>query len=795
MTSRLLIALLLCPLAWGAAFTSKATGNWSAAGQTTWNEAGVPGNGDTVSIADTHTVTVDTDTTVGASTNGYYSYFSSIAITDGGSGYAGACTVVVGGVTPGTPNSGTQQGFSCAFTGGVLTSIALTLPRQLYAAASDQPDIVVKCGASACVPQPTLAPVWAQGVATAAIHLNKSGKLVLGAGWTLTVRGSILYTNASSGASTDALEFSAGSRLIFDPSAASALSDGSYPMYTFGADGTMGYRHLAGTACTAVAPCTLTSTGVAQLGNGFGRGQGVRFNHMAVSNMGDTVSPWLWSNPYSTTQTVDIQDSTLTNCGLLYGTANWDNNATFRIVGTTFAGTRPAYTAKVTFLNAIGTGVRDVSRNVFDKGVFDPAAPSAPRDLTMNDNYFAGSPNVNTTWAWASYQRNFLRVLTETGEMAAGDVWDTYYLADAELSNPHVLNHKKDLSTTLDGLIFGLADRNPGDSGELILLVSGNPTVPTQHYYNRIISLPSAAGYSWNEFMSIQQANWRVNLTHSNWLGGMPTGGFGMVQINEGSASAAGSIADFRSNIIHNPHLTGYVPGGTQAFMKVVTSSTTVTTEDVGSPANLDYNVGWHNALTQTACGAACPNQGNGYGGRWSATPGAHDIAADPQFADYQRTVELFDSKYLGNTASAWVSGQAYSLGDFVSASDATVYWGLAVNFRCAAAGGCTGTLKPGVPGTAWRADGWEWASLYRLRVANGSTYASTYPIGGLSASAPSTCTVTSGQTTLFCVMMAWIRQGYIPQNPKAWCAGHDGASVGAVDFCARGKAMMGAIQ
>lgn len=42
-----------------AAFTSKATGNWSAGGQTTWNEAGVPGMGDNVTVQSPHTVTVD----------------------------------------------------------------------------------------------------------------------------------------------------------------------------------------------------------------------------------------------------------------------------------------------------------------------------------------------------------------------------------------------------------------------------------------------------------------------------------------------------------------------------------------------------------------------------------------------------------------------------------------------------------------------------------------------------------------------------------------------------------------
>lgn len=48
-----------------AAFTSKATGNWSASGQTTWNETGVPGDGDTVTIAAGHVITVDDTRTVG----------------------------------------------------------------------------------------------------------------------------------------------------------------------------------------------------------------------------------------------------------------------------------------------------------------------------------------------------------------------------------------------------------------------------------------------------------------------------------------------------------------------------------------------------------------------------------------------------------------------------------------------------------------------------------------------------------------------------------------------------------
>ncbi len=48
-----------------ATFTSKADGNWNASGQTTWNESGVPGDGDTVTLS--HNVTITANVTVGSS--------------------------------------------------------------------------------------------------------------------------------------------------------------------------------------------------------------------------------------------------------------------------------------------------------------------------------------------------------------------------------------------------------------------------------------------------------------------------------------------------------------------------------------------------------------------------------------------------------------------------------------------------------------------------------------------------------------------------------------------------------
>ena len=89
-----------------ATFTSKAAGNWSASGQTTWNEVGVPGNGDTVTIS--HAITVDTNTTIGSSpgesaatkaidlTGATLTISSGVKLTLRGDMQIGAATFVIG---------------------------------------------------------------------------------------------------------------------------------------------------------------------------------------------------------------------------------------------------------------------------------------------------------------------------------------------------------------------------------------------------------------------------------------------------------------------------------------------------------------------------------------------------------------------------------------------------------------------------------------------------------------------------------------------------------------------------
>jgi hypothetical protein len=164
-------------------------------------------------------------------------------------------------------------------------------------------------------------------------------------------------------------------------------------------------------------------------------------------------------------------------------------------------------------------------------------------------------------------------------------------------------------------------------------------------------------------------------------------------------------------------------------------------------------------------------------------TPGYHDVDGEnPRFVDPTRKVESFDRKYLGKTLSPqWAGGTAYAYGDLVSNSHASVYQGEVFNFRCINPSGCTGLGGPGIYDTAWRTN-WEWASLYWLREL---TYQKTkYTDGAMGCSG---CSVVQA-------LNAWVRAGFVPENPRYWGTGHDGKDIGAVQIPAVRRMFAGAV-
>jgi hypothetical protein len=429
-------------------------------------------------------------------------------------------------------------------------------------------------------------------------------------------------------------------------------------------------------------------------------------------------------------------------------------------------------------------GAREIRNNVFDVSL--SRTQFYLPGFTVWGNYFGDSTITGGFAAWTTLRGNFMRYGSDWWPSSAsataltGDVKETYIFVDSDWGNPKPMISAPAVKGDLLGVIYGQAGTAMGppgvkDSGELFFNTS--PPAPTQYAVRGSIILPNMAGYG-----SLEIGAWGVFpnmlgvVEHNTWFGGYPgtakdgtNGNFGFpaLQMAEGYKPVPGQIVSFKSNILWNPQL----PGKTAGFAKLADMANGWNdpdpTTDICAPQACDHNTGWGHTLVN-AKARQYTNQGKGYVAKFSRAPGAHDVDADPKFVDYQRSVELFDSAYLGNKATPWTAQRTYKLGEFAQWSRPDVYWNLPVNYRYVNAPGCGGTNPEPGKGPKWR-ECWEWASLYRLReaIASGRKF-DDQTIG------------VHGEDVIM-TLIAWIRAGYSPTNSQLAGAAHDGSDIGAV--------------
>lgn len=573
------------------------------------------------------------------------------------------------------------------------------------------------------------------------LNTNTSGQLIIASGGSLKVRGDAIYNSAGT---TSAVIVQGGGIWEFDSSLAASPST---THYVFGQSTHFGLRAFQGSGTSGSRAIVRSNAGggAGQFTvRGFTRGGGLTSTYTDFLRIGDASNVG-WEVFYDTTNSYGTWNSThntFTSCGSVAFTNPiptneifiHDNNVHTLSLGTAVFGT--------IFNNNTGpgTGTLDVSGNVFD----------IPASLTWQDggftfsgNYFNAAMATSGSNACATRTGDFYRfTFSQLASYMVVDctMTDPYIFVDADQYNNKPIKLNGLLQSDLKGVVNGQGGSGAGpDSGELWWQPITPPGSPlTWGMYNSIM-LPDATGQSPQEGGSIGVSNQLIKAEHNVWFGGRGTGGiYGFIDVGEGGLTAGGIISSYRSNIIW-----GDDPASSFYKISDVGFSGTPTT-DYGNPTNIDYNGGFNfTAACTTGCGAYT-NQGRGYTGKWSATPGAHDVTADPLFVDYQRTAELYPSKGLGLTRAAWSSGATYAIGDFVSVTQSTVYWNLPVNFRytndayegvaCSSA-----NPKPG-SGTNWRSC-WEWEILFDLRtgVASGST--------------------------IIADMMTWVRAGWTPTN------------------------------
>ena len=491
--------------------------------------------------------------------------------------------------------------------------------------------------------------------------------------------------------------------------------------------------------------------------------------------------------------------------------------------------------------NAPNTAV--VSNNVFDKrfndGDGDCNQSAIHRGVTFSGNYFASAICPNAAGATLAVSDNFVRLIDYHDRFGyTSSVSGDYLFVDVTgEDNAHLFGvASQTIASSASGIVAEIPDDWSSDSGEMFTGVSQAGFGTT---FNNVIQVPSKTGNETMELVSftstVPTSAWGPYYLLHNTLPGGP-GFHGMQQTNEGGAQLL-AVTSLESNLQWSQFWRYYkvgtvetdygvvnisgtavswvsgvtFPGGTTwngvRLQIPAASGTYYTVSTVTDAHNLtltgsagtqtgvawdrmfknptttaDYNSADHFLnLTDPTC-IACVNQGRGYVGSWTATPGTHDVTAEPYFADaFLRNVAMWDTQYLGNAVgTAWQTSTSYTVGQIVSDSH-TGYWqGQPINFRCIAAHTSGATTEPNV-GASWRSD-WEFASLADLRSATAA--GTTYTDGAIGCAG---CTAIQA-------LVKWVRRGFTPQNPVLWCAGHDGETIGAVPFCAAGKALIAAM-
>lgn len=703
MIKYLILLICLTRLVYGTACTSIATGNWNA--QTTWGPGGtgcvgpvggIPGNGDTVTIANTHTITVNVNTTIGSSVAPYWAYLYSVSNATPATGCTATCSAALTGGT--APGEAPILRCNVQPSGAAFVNL---VSRGWYPAGATSPTGITITG-TGCVAGAGYTLGFQAGNGTPAINTTTgNGKLVIASGVELIVKGSVIYNNAGT---YDFITMQPGATLTIDPSSAAANT-----IYTIGPIGNGSQTNLNASACTLAQPCNVRTL-AGNLPGSFARvpGSGFDFGFQAkyttFTNMGDAQT----SGIGYVKVVYDVQNNNFINCGQI-GPVTIGQPMIFRHNNNVHIGSRvtsvdPAFRTSVDFEATqviTGGGVREIKGNIFDgKAELNTAAGMGMVQVTIEDNYFGDVFKPSLPY-WTSYTRNFNQVLDLNNTFQSanlfvfnGDVSNGYFFINEASANPHSLGPSWGAggNPTIDTGVLEHYKVTTGDSGEAMVPTSNLAgTVTTKN----MIVTQDTAGVASSE-LSSQSAvtNPTYDFRHNTWFGGyIPPIGFGSIDLDEGGASRAGSYL-LLSNIMYAPDSNPY-------YWKMQTGATggTGVTDACSPTSNCDYNSGYNYTKTQASCGVNCTNQGNGYAGKWSVTPGVHDIdivnpddnlgpgsagRVNPRFADITRKLALFGTRYLGNSIGAsWVVSTSYNIGDVVSVSDAGYFNGFPVNFKC----------------------------------------------------------------------------------------------------------------
>jgi hypothetical protein len=600
---------------------------------------------------------------------------------------------------------------------------------------------------------------------TTAVTLAGTGQLVVGAGVTFTARGNVVGTSSAIGG-TPLVTMNAGSTWEWDSSQAASPSTTQYEL-TASVCCTWVFLQANGTSASHV---TVTSN----TGGGYGYfddsvqtvGGGIIATYTDFSNI-DHFYP-----SFSSYGTIiwNVTNSTFTNCGIIKSVAVVPTTAVFIHSNNVHTATVGGYDMVFTFsTDSIGSGgVRQIENNVFDAEVGNSSGGSwIPGFVTITGNYFANcvqaSPNAGI---WALFQYNLVRESSGCFDLN-GALLNNYVLVD-QYAPVHIHNPDVGPVYTTPVIEYNIFDATyyasvnyPNDDG--VVLDEGAPGAQSSATIKYNLVLPAGNGVGGQSLMDIAgENNATLDIEHNTVI----------------CSGVACVTMEYENDYLPD----GYDDRGTLSnniFMSLAANAGTVGALDANienpltdlfAPGSIQNNAQFNLKATGGADGST--NEGNGYWGAWSVTPGGSDIVGDPKFKDTTRNMATFDSAYLGDVASAtWASessGHTFNVGDIISDQNADYYGNAVINYRCIASHAkSTSDSEPGV-GSAFQTY-WEFASLNSIRNGIGSGATITDPSIGASGA------------TYIQALMDWVTAGFAPSNQALKAAGTDGLDIGAV--------------
>ena len=775
----------------------------TAAGMLTGTLSGAMASGGSASIS----ITLAASGSYANTVNGTY------ILVDPGLGTAEYLLITAGGGTTGLTVTRGQFGTALSAHS---TNATIYIPGKSPA--------ITDSGAG-CTVATEYAVTFAAGGGPAGILFNNAGStLQINSGITLTMAGWMYFSAVGK------IVMKHGSHLTFDNSVAVPLPDGTYPIYGIGA-----YYQILVTLdisdCTNADPCTINGKPVGGTNNVLiqsgGAGSKFALAGPGVLNLSNLGGPMDFAIDAQNTWTAKFQlaaGSTVDHSGVV-GLACVDGNCDI------------AYSASHTAPGSFS-----------DLWLYGPAQPTGGHTRTITNSVFNGNLNAGGTGTscggssnmagvvfqnnyvaenWCAlqapntFQYNFLRA-TGGGSYPAlpignnSSILDSYFFLDGVTSNPHFAQTTAagNSSLSFTGNVLDVSEdigTNPAGDTTYVCPQS-NPTVDISQTVANNTVLPPKQGNG-NGWLMIDMDSCATNghskpyVNHNFWWGRPATNVQGAVSRNSSTLAAIdhlavgsggqtlASFASLKSNIVRGLGGSGSstCDAGANCAFKMASISPALTLAqhylDACTPTTCDYNVGYQFSLTSSACDTPtrCTNQGNGYSGRFSATPGPHDIdvvmgagaaGINPLLADPTRNLATFHRAYLGLGAGEpqWQSGTVYAncgtaTAPIVWDQHAGIYGNAVISYRCLVDHTASAATEPDA-GATWR-NGcgakacWEYASLQDLRgrVAAGNVY-NDGSIGCIG------CGVVQA-------LVNWVRFGFVSLNPLLWYAAWDGLPLG----------------